>query len=80
MPTPGEPEREPMLQFFQVEDNCVTRRPIRGRSDTVGDICRSFGLMAQEMVGLLQRSPERTVMLRKLLESKDAAVRAALGE
>lgn len=33
-----------------------------------------------EMIMALPRNPERTVALRKLLESKDAAVRAALAK
>ena len=39
-----------------------------------------FGALAQEVVMSLPRSPERTVALRKLLESKDAAVRALLAK
>lgn len=37
-----------------------------------------FHDLAQRIVTTLPRSAERTVALRKLLESKDAAVRAAL--
>lgn len=37
-----------------------------------------FWDLACHMAATLVRSPERTVALRKLLESKDAAVRAAL--
>lgn len=33
-----------------------------------------------DRIMLLPRNPERTVALRKLLESKDAAVRAALAK
>jgi hypothetical protein len=33
-----------------------------------------------DFVMTLPRNPERTVALRKLLEAKDAAVRAALAE
>lgn len=40
-------------------------------------ISQEFYQMAYEMVELLPRNPERTVMLRKLLEAKDAAVRCA---
>jgi hypothetical protein len=36
--------------------------------------------MAHKVVALLPRNPERTVALRKLLEAKDCAVRAALME
>jgi hypothetical protein len=37
-----------------------------------------FGEIALHLAEKLPRSAERTVALRKLLESKDAAVRAAL--
>ena len=37
-----------------------------------------FGQLAETIVSTLPRNPERTVALRKLLESKDAAVRAKL--
>lgn len=39
---------------------------------------RPFAEMAVQMCDTLKPSAERTVALRKLLESKDAAVRAAL--
>jgi len=35
-----------------------------------------FALLAEQMCVWLVSGPERTVMLRKLLEAKDAAVRA----
>ena len=37
-----------------------------------------FALLAEQIVSTLPRNPERTVALRKLLEAKDAAVRAKL--
>lgn len=37
-----------------------------------------FADLAEQVVISLPRTPERTVALRKLLEAKDAAVRAAL--
>lgn len=39
-----------------------------------------FHLLATTIVADLPRNPERTVALRKLLEAKDAAVRAALAK
>ena len=39
------------------------------------DVSRPFFDLAQEIVRLLPRCPERTIALRKLLEGKDAAVR-----
>lgn len=42
------------------------------------DISAGFGGLAAALVGTLPSSAERTVALRKLLEAKDCAVRAAL--
>lgn len=42
------------------------------------DVSRPFHDLAQQIVADLPRNPERTVALRKLLEAKDAAVRARL--
>ena len=39
-----------------------------------------FGALAEQIVATLPRNPERTVALRKLLESKDAAVRALVAK
>lgn len=43
-------------------------------------VSKPFGLLAKQMVETLPRNPERTAGLRKLLESKDCAVRALLYE
>ena len=43
-------------------------------------VSKPFGDLAQEIVDTLPRNPERTVALRKLLEAKDAAVRAQLAK
>lgn len=42
-------------------------------------VSEPFHAMAQRLMEL-PRNPERTVALRKLLESKDAAVRAAIAK
>lgn len=44
------------------------------------DVSRPFGHLAAGIVETLPRNPERTAALRKLLESKDAAVRALLAK
>jgi hypothetical protein len=59
---------EPLLQFFASEH----LRP------ELQAISKPFGELAAHLVVTLPRNPERTVALRKLLESKDCAVRAAL--
>jgi hypothetical protein len=59
---------EPILRFFKFDH---LKEPLRS-------ISAGFAGMAEGLVNTLPRSAERTVALRKLLESKDAAVRAAL--
>ncbi len=41
-------------------------------------VSRPFGELAGQIATTIESGPERTVALRKLLEAKDAAVRAAL--
>lgn len=41
-------------------------------------VSAQFATVAVQLVQTLPRNPERTVALRKLLEAKDAAVRAKL--
>ena len=43
-------------------------------------VSKPFGDLARSLVETLPRNPERTVALRKLLESKDAAVRALVAK
>lgn len=43
-------------------------------------VSKPFGDLAAELERTLPRNPERTVALRKLLEGKDAAVRALLAK
>jgi len=59
---------DPLLQFFSYE-----HLPVHLQS-----ISAPFCKLAFDMEVLLPRNPERTVMLRKLLEAKDCAVRARL--
>lgn len=44
----------------------------------LAEVSRPFCDLADTIVATLPRNPERTVALRKLLEAKDAAVRAKL--
>lgn len=44
------------------------------------EISAPFGSLAEWVVRTIPRNPERTVALRKLLEAKDAAVRAYVCE
>lgn len=59
---------EPMLRWFRFEHLPAHMQPFS----------RPFADLARWMVDNLPRDPERTVALRKLLESKDAAVRASI--
>lgn len=61
-------EKEFLLQFFEYEH----------LPDKLKSVSRPFCKLAEEIVKDLPRNPERTVALRKLLEAKDCAVRAAL--
>ncbi len=44
------------------------------------DISKPFHDLSKQIVRDVPRNPERTVALRKLLESKDAAVRARVAK
>lgn len=61
-------QTEPMLRWFEYSH---LREPMQ-------TVSKGFAWLADEIVETVPRSPERTVALRKLLESKDAAVRATL--
>ena len=63
-------EQEHILQFFAFE-----HLPAHLQA-----VSEPFSKLAWELVGNLPRNPERTVALRKLLEAKDAAVRARLAQ
>lgn len=59
---------EPILKFFAFE-----HLPPR-----LADVSEPFCVLANDIVNSLPYCEERSVALRKLLESKDAAVRAKL--
>lgn len=63
-------DTEHILQFFAYD-----HLPERLQA-----VSRPFGELARSLVESLPRNPERSVALRKLLESKDAAVRALLAK
>lgn len=44
------------------------------------NVSKPFAELARQIIATLPRNPERTVALRKLLESKDAAVRALIAK
>ena len=59
---------EPMLRWFATDHLPAHLQPFS----------QAFADLATQLATNLPRSPERTVALRKLLEAKDAGVRAAL--
>lgn len=59
---------EPILQFFKHDH----------LPEHLKTVSALFGLLAHHLCAMLPRNPERTVALRKLLEAKDAAVRAMI--
>lgn len=60
---------EDVLRFFEFEHL---------RVGELRDTSQMFHALAYELADRLPEDPETTVALRKLLESKDAAVRASL--
>lgn len=68
---PSVPPVEPLMQFFDAQPE-----PKEDHNTSV--IRKSFMTMASDIVFRLPRNPERTVALRKLLEARDCAMRAAV--
>ncbi|MEL7452468.1 MAG: hypothetical protein AAGJ50_03740 [Pseudomonadota bacterium] len=61
-------DNEPIMQFFKYEH----------LPEHLQEISKPFGDLASTLCSALPRNPERSTALRKLLEGKDAAVRARL--
>jgi hypothetical protein len=61
-------DREHLEQFFAYEH----------LPETLQAVSRPFGELAKHIVDTLPRNPKHIVALRKLLEAKDAAVRASV--
>lgn len=59
---------DPILQFFEYDHLPAHLR----------EVSEKFGKLAFDIVETVPRNAERTVALRKLLEAKDAAVRARI--
>lgn len=62
------PDREHIMQFF-----AYTHLPPHLR-----EVSERFAELAEHLVEVIPSNPERTAALRKMLEAKDAAVRARL--
>jgi len=63
-------EPEPILQFFEYGH----------LPEALAKVSKPFCELARDLVATLPRNPERSVALRKLLEAKDAAVRARIAK
>ncbi len=61
-------EKEYLIQFFKYDH----------LPEYLQVVSKPFGELADKIVSLLPKNPERTTALRKLLEAKDCAVRALL--
>ena len=61
-------DKDRMLKWFEYEH----------LPETLQEASRPFGELALKICETAEPGPERTVALRKLLEAKDAAVRAKL--
>lgn len=66
----AEQPQEHILQFFAYQH----------LPEKLQAVSRPFGELTEQLVAALPRNPERTVALRKLLEAKDAAVRALVAK
>lgn len=65
---PTHPATEALLKFFAWEH----------LPENLKGVSMKFGVLAHDLATSLPDNAEKTVALRKLLEAKDAAVRAAL--
>lgn len=63
-------EKEHIMQFF-----AFAHLPAHLQA-----VSRPFGELAEHIATTLPRNPERSAALRKLLEAKDAAVRALVAK
>jgi hypothetical protein len=75
---------EHIMQFFAYEHLPphlqAVSRPFCELANAIANGPTEAESRAHMLVGPLPRNPERTVALRKLLEAKDAAVRALLAK
>lgn len=70
---------DPIVEMRQLtEDPILHYFSFQHLPEHLQRVSRPFADLAAEILRLVPRSPERTVALRKLLEAKDAGVRAAL--
>ncbi len=80
MPSPEEAEQDEWYRKALETDHILQFFAFEHLPEHLRQVSAPFSLMANGMVKALPRNPERTVALRKLLEAKDAAVRAAIAK
>lgn len=68
-------EREPIMRFFDATAFIPTGETWEDSSRLRG-IFDNFQSLAERMHDMLPKGPEKSVALRKLLEARDAALRA----
>lgn len=59
-----------IMQFFEIGE----------APEEMAVIMRPFNILAEQIASAIPRNPERTVALRKLLESRDCALRARFAQ
>jgi len=79
---PNQTPPEPIMQFFEYEH---LPEKLQAVSKPFCELARTLVAQGEMPAGTstqfpLPRNPERTVALRKLLEAKDAAVRASIAK
>lgn len=67
-----------LKDLFEAEEHIMQFFTFEHLKPELQGVSEPFLALAQEITEKLPKNPERTVALRKLLEAKDAAVRAAL--
>ncbi len=67
-----------VFNHMKTEDRMLKWFETSHLPDNLAEVSKKFQRLADDIVLCCVPGPERTVCLRKLLESKDAAVRAAI--
>lgn len=75
-PKPDAQPVEPLMQFFEAWNYSAVE--FDDQAAKIKIVGNTFYKVARDMVEVLPRNPERTVALRKLLEARDCAMRAAV--
>jgi hypothetical protein len=67
-----------MSQFSKPEERMLKWFEYAHLPEHLQEVSKPFGDLARKICDSVESGPERTVALRKMLEAKDAAVRAKL--